>query len=95
MQQWPLSGTELETGMLQFGASNIFYEVYKDELIAAKNVTLYIYASATELITRGNSETVNRVRLVQSDGKKFLISAKVFILATGGFENARLLLMSD
>lgn len=29
VQRWPLSGTELETGMFQFGASNIFTKFIK------------------------------------------------------------------
>jgi len=95
VQRWSLSRTDLETGMFQFGPSNVFHKIYKDELIAAKNVTLYIHATATELTTDGSGETVNRVKLAHVGDKQIFISAKIFILATGGYENARLLLMSN
>ena len=95
IQRWSLSNTELDTGIFQFSASNVFHKIYKDELIAAKNVTLYIHASANKLITDSSGETVDKVKLAHSGEKNIYLFAKVFILATGGFENAPLLLMSN
>ena len=71
--------------MFQFGRSKVFHKIYKDELIVAKNVTLYIQASANELITDGSGVSVNKVKLAHSGRKNIYLSAKVFILATGGW----------
>ena len=95
IRRLPLQMTDLETGIFQFSASNVFSKRYRDELIAAKNVTLYTYASAVELTANESSKAVTRVRVARPDGQHLWISAKVFILAAGGFENARLLLMSN
>lgn len=94
-QRLPLQGTDLETGIFQFGPANVFYRHYRDELIATPNITLYTYASAVELVTDESAQAVSRVRVARPGGPEVWVAAKVFILATGGFENARLLLMSN
>jgi choline dehydrogenase-like flavoprotein len=52
-------------------------------------------ANAIEFEATKDARTVNRVRVACLEGNKFWVSAKLFILATGGIENARLLLLSN
>jgi choline dehydrogenase-like flavoprotein len=95
VRRLPLDKTDLETGIFQFGSSQIFYKHYRDELIATKNISIYTYASAVELMTNESGKTITQIRVARPGGHNFWISARIFILATGGFENARLLLMSN
>ncbi|MDJ0992906.1 MAG: GMC oxidoreductase, partial [Dinoroseobacter sp.] len=59
-----------------------------------QNLTLFYNATVTELHTEGTAEVVNSVEF--SDGRRrHRLTPKVVVLATGGIENARLLLLSD
>ena len=69
-------------------------EVYKTELEQAR-INTYLYANIVEIETNDTAQTVTRVRVASLEGKKFWVSAKVFILAVGGIENPRLLLVSN
>jgi len=91
----PLDGYDLETGMFQFGRRKVFYDDYLKELEAAANTTIYSYANAVELTTNAAGKAANRLRVACLNGKQFWVTAKVFVLACGGFENARLLLLSN
>ena len=70
-------------------------EVYRTELEQASNINTYFNANLVEIETNDTAQTVTRVRVASSEGKKFWVSAKVFILAVGGIENPRLLLVSN
>ncbi|MDB5889283.1 MAG: oxidoreductase [Polaromonas sp.] len=94
-RRWPLDGSGLETGMFQFSAAQVFLKEYRRELVAGQNVTLMTHASVVELVTDDSGQTITRVKVMQPGGRHFWVAAKVFILAAGAFENARLLLMSN
>lgn len=94
-QPFVLDKDILETGLFQFGAADVFHTQYREKLQAAKNIKVYTYANAVEIIANESVTVANKVRLASLSGKQFLVSAKIFILASGGFENARLLLMSN
>ncbi len=94
-QPFPLDKNILETGLFQFGSADVFHTQYREKLQAARNIKIYTYANVVEIIANESGKAVNKVRLAHLEGKQFSVSAKVFILASGGFENARLLLMSN
>jgi len=94
-KQFPLNKNILESGVFQFGPADVFHTHYREKLQAAENIKVYTYANAVEIETDESGKTVDKIRLACLAGKQFSISAKVFILACGGFENARLLLMSN
>ena len=52
-------------------------------------------ANVAEIETDETAKTVTRVRVACLQGNQFWVTAKIFILATGGIENARLLLLSN
>jgi len=58
-----------------------------------EGVDLYLDASVVGFAAQGAS--VKRARLRSSSGKDFTLEARAFVLATGGIENARLLLASE
>ncbi|HSW16120.1 MAG TPA: GMC family oxidoreductase [Ramlibacter sp.] len=95
VKRLPLEDSDLQTGMFQFGPAAVFNAVYRDELFAAPNVRLYTWATAIELVPRESGEAVSCLRVARPGGAPFWISARKFVLAAGGFENPRLLLMSN
>jgi len=71
-----------------------FGQMYRDNIARAKNISVYLHANVLEIETNDAAKNVIRLRIACLEGKKFWVDAKVFILATGGIENARLLLLS-
>jgi choline dehydrogenase-like flavoprotein len=83
------------TKIVQFSPPTRFGQVYRDEIVHAENIRTYLNANAIEIETTRNTQVATHVRLACLQGPKFSVSAKLFILATGGIENARLLLLSN
>jgi hypothetical protein len=73
---------------LRFGAA------YKSRLKRSRNVTIYLNANVTEVMMNPAGNLVAELQFVTLSGKKARIRAKRFVLACGGLENARLLLVS-
>ena len=95
-QAKPLSfqSDRIQSSVFQFGPSAVFTHDYREEL-QASSVTTYLNASVLEVETNGNASAVTGLRVASLDGKEFRVKARMVVLATGGFENARLLLLSD
>lgn len=73
---------------LRFGAA------YKSRLARSRNVTVYLNANVTEVTLNLAGTWVDEVKIATLSGNRFILRAKVFVLACGGMENARLLLVS-
>ncbi len=93
----PLIGDRVYTGVMQLVKEDLvsFGKAYHQELSQAENVTAYLNANAIEIETDETAKTVERIRVACLSGNKFSITAKQFILAAGGIENPRLLLLSN
>ena len=61
----------------------------------ASNVKIYLFANAVEIETNSAGREAMRVLVTTLSGRRSSITAKVFILACGALENARLLLVSN
>ena len=72
-----------------------FGQVYREELKSAENITVLLHANVTHIRTDDSGETVTHVDIGALNGKRGQVLAKVFILACGGIENPRLLLISN
>ncbi|MGH3047614.1 MAG: FAD-dependent oxidoreductase, partial [Gaiellaceae bacterium] len=72
-----------------------FGESYREELRAAPNVTVYLHANATGVVADEGARTATSVPVATLSGNHFSVEARVFVLATGAIENARLLLVSN
>ena len=68
---------------------------YKEELIKSKNVHILLNANAYKLILEDSCKGVKKLSIKTLGGKAYSVVAKVFVLACGGLENARLLLSSN
>jgi choline dehydrogenase-like flavoprotein len=89
----PISGDRLGTVMSQFGLRTIFTQELTNAAASAPNVSVYLNATLAELLV--NDGRVRDARIAVSPDHEFHVSAKVFVLAAGGIENARLLLLSN
>lgn len=78
----------------QFGRRNVFYEDYYEELKAAPNVDIHLDATVVELEMSEDNTCIQKVQVKSLTGKTYWVEAKVFVLATGGIEVARLMLAS-
>ena len=100
VQTWKTTHPELltlsarvRTMMTQFGARKVFTHDLPQELARHKQVDIFLNATLLELILDRNA--VQRARIAAIPNWEFHISAKIFVLATGAIENARILLLSN
>lgn len=91
----PFKSDRVITSMSQYGGRSPFTTQYPNQLKQTPNITTILYATAIELVTDETNQTVTRVRIAVSPQQQIWLSAKIFIVATGGMENARILLASN
>ncbi len=84
---------KLISGVIQVGPPTRFGEKYREAIRTARNVTCYLHANVTDIRLAGDQ--VSEVKVACLDRKSFSVKAKIFILATGSIENARILLYSN
>jgi choline dehydrogenase-like flavoprotein len=88
-------GNDVTTRIVRYGFRSIFTEGYRSWAEAVPNVTVFLNACALEIETDESGTTADRVRAVSAPGRTFTVRPRVVVLALGGIENARLLLLSD
>lgn len=101
---WPGEGDDaplafdprrVRTGVYRRGPPTRFGHAYRDDLIRADNVTVYLHANAVEIETDATASRVTGLRLATLAGGVFRATGRHYVLACGAVENARLLLLSD
>lgn len=95
LRTFPFNSTRVKTVVSRYNAVR-FGLKYGDLLDRAENISVYLYAdvSSIDLKPDGQSE-VSGVTVKTLAGSKFSIRANHFVIAGGGIENARLLLLSN
>lgn len=91
----PLLNGRVTTAMFHLIPRDAFVRDYVDELRRAENVSTYLHATVVEVETAETAQSVSRLRVTGLHRKTFWVSAKLFILALGGIETPRLLLLSN
>ena len=91
----PFIGDQVRTTIFQFGLRDVFSKEYTDEVRQAENITTLLHGNVTEIETNENATAVTRMRVACLEGNRFWVSAKIYILAMGGLEIPRLLLLSN
>lgn len=89
----PFSGPEFEGKILQENWLR-FGPVYAPELRQAPRMSVLLHANAFNLAAGENGAEVKELAVKTLAGNDFTVRARIYILATGGIENARLLLSS-
>jgi choline dehydrogenase-like flavoprotein len=90
-QQLPLDRSVVASEVIQFGRQSSF-DRFEKELSAASNIDVVVHATAVELVSKTGD--VEHVACATLEGNHFKVRAGTVILAAGGIENARLLLVS-
>lgn len=92
MTRLPLAENEVMTAILQRGMSR--FARHRDAFATAANVRVLYHATALEVESAGEPASVSGVRVAVAADRQFRVRARLYILAGGGIENTRLLLVS-
>ncbi len=91
----PLDPDIATTAFAQPSPPTRFGEVYRTEIGNSENVHVYLNANLIDIDLHPDGSQVEMVRAGQLNGKRFQVKAKIYVLALGGIENARILLNCD
>lgn len=95
IEGFELPGAGMARRVIQFSPPTRFGKRYLTELKAAANLFILLHATAVEIHATENAAEVAGLSLATLDGRRFRLTARLYVLAAGGIENARLLLLSD
>jgi choline dehydrogenase-like flavoprotein len=84
----------MQTAVGQFSPPTRFGTAYRQQLDQAASVKVLLNSNVQELIASDDASRVERARVACLGGASFNVTAKVFVVALGGIETARLLLLS-
>ncbi len=85
----------ITTYFSQFAAVPDFAKKYRQQLVAAPNITLLTHANAVCISANSQASAVEEISVKSFQGKACVIRAKMFLICCGGIETARLLLASN
>jgi choline dehydrogenase-like flavoprotein len=81
--------------LIQHSKPTRFGAKYGEALAEAANVRVLLESNLIELSPDREVRTVQRAKVVTLAGNRFFVASRIFILACGSIENARLLLSSN
>ena len=90
----PFNGPSFTCQVLQVSPPTRFGFVYGSELRGASRLTVYLNANALHFDTSENNSQVDQLSVGIFPSKRLTVRARIYVLAAGGIENARLLLLS-
>ncbi|HEV2150156.1 MAG TPA: GMC family oxidoreductase [Longimicrobiaceae bacterium] len=93
--QLKLDPAVCNTSVWQFTPRERFTEGLRAEMERSPRAAVWLHANVTELETNETAGEVSRVHAATPEGKAFSVRARTVVLATGGIENARILLLSN
>ena len=91
----PLDRARVVTSIERFGPADAFTRQARDTLERAANVTVMLHATVGALEVPPGGDAVTRATVACADGRRHGLGATLFVLAAGGIENPRLLLISE
>lgn len=89
-----LSDEKARLGFFRFSPPTRFGELYRDELRRSTSATVMIHANVTRLHVGEEANSVRSIGFRTLSGREGTVTARAFVLACGGMENARVLLLS-
>ena len=95
LQSLSFNGDRVVTEILQLSPERRLGTKYRKLLKHSQNITVYLHANTIHIQANEQGDKIQHVDVATLNGKHFQVKAKTFILATGGIENARMLLLSD
>ena len=94
VQRLPLDASRVTTNVELIGVRDTFTRDARRMLEKAANVRTYLHAVVTGLEQSVDSTRVESARVACLSGQRYTVRARLFVLAAGGVQNARLLLLS-
>ncbi len=94
-RRMPLVSGKVRDVISQFSPPTRFGSAYRHDLQRAGRIRVFLHANVTNIETDGFGRNVMRVQVRTLEGHTLYVSATLFVLATGGIENARLMLVSN
>jgi choline dehydrogenase-like flavoprotein len=94
-QVLPLDPQKLVSRVWQFSPPTLFGEAYRAELEQAANIEVLLHASVVEIAAGESGAEVQSVAFATLAGTRGTVRARAYVLACGGLENPRLLLVSN
>lgn len=85
----------LRSAAFQFGKNLLLGEIYRETLQRSGNITVYLNANVLQIHSNAGGDHVQRLDVAALSGQRYTVRADDYVLACGGIENARLLLLSD
>jgi choline dehydrogenase-like flavoprotein len=95
VRRLPLVSGMVRDTISQFSPPSRFGKLYRSDLKQSEQIRVYLYANVVSIDTEETASTATCVQVKTLSGRSMQVSAKVFVLATGGIENPRLLLASN
>ena len=83
------------TKRFHFSPPTRFGAFYRRDLARSETIRVLLHANVTEIEASEAATRIRRLRVVTLTGRQLYIEAGTYVLAAGGIENARLLLVSD
>ena len=90
----PLDQEMVRTSIWHFGRKQTMTSELPTTVARAANVTVLLNATVVEIEANETATAVTGLRVACTDGPRFRVRAGIVVLAMGGIENARLLLLS-
>jgi choline dehydrogenase-like flavoprotein len=91
----PFDPAWLETTIYRFSPPTRFGSVYREALRRADDLRCFLNANVLSIKTDAAARTVTRLTVGTLSGVRIEVAARYYVLAAGGMENTRLLLLSN
>ncbi|PPR65449.1 MAG: Oxygen-dependent choline dehydrogenase [Alphaproteobacteria bacterium MarineAlpha3_Bin7] len=88
-------GEKIEIGLSQLSVPTRFGERYKNDLQDSKNLRIILNANLISLIPSRDLSRIISAKFKNLNNDQVVIAAKIYVLACGGIENARMLLLPN
>jgi choline dehydrogenase-like flavoprotein len=89
------SSGRMVTRVWQLSPPTRFGPRYRGELARSERVRVYEHANAVGLRANETATAIEGIDVATLSGRRLFVTARAYVLAAGGIENARLLLASD
>lgn len=89
----PFDSGRIVNEIHQFSGPARFGELFRPTLQTSTNIRCFLHANLVGIETDANATTVESVRVATLSGRRFNVCPRVLVLALGGIENARALLL--
>lgn len=91
---------EFATGRMRpqfvhFSPPTRFGQRYRADLESAPNIRVLLHANVTDIAAVESAKAISHLEIRTLNGLSHRLEAKIYVLATGGLENARTLLLSN